>query len=167
MIIFSDWIQVTKNLIIDHNLETAPLQIMTNTKLGVPDYVHLQVNYVGRMRIEFRNSRFWIENCGNHLFPSNLPTEQNKQWTISKTKEALTILCNNVEVLNLVYSSLSNFTRCNEWSGASTSLKFVSNDLASDYYRNPFGQGKKYSFPWFELALKLFIYSLSCLTVTI
>ena len=144
--ILSDWIQVTKNKDIDHNLEIAPLQIITNTKLGVSDNMYLHVNNIGAIKIEFSHSRFWVQNCGPyHDFPSSLPETGDKKWEISKTKETLTVLCNNVEVLNLIYSNVSE-SCSNSWSKNSSSLRF--NDWASDYYRNPFGQGKKCSFSY-------------------
>ena len=139
--ILSDWIRVTRNEDIDHNLEIAPLQMITNTQ---QDNVYLHVNNIGGIKIEFSHSRFWVQNCGPyHDFPSSLPKTRDKEWTISKTKEVLTILCNNVEVLNLIYSTASE-SCSNTWSKNSSSLRF--NDLASDYYRNPLSRGKKCSF---------------------
>ena len=85
------------------------------------------------MMIEIGRRRFYIHNCGHHSFP-NLPEDLNKEWTISKTKEALTILCNGVEALNLVYDEVDIYcTRT--WSKSATKINFRNSDKASDYRR--------------------------------
>ena len=131
-----------KNEDINHNLETEQLQIITNTLPGKHESVMLLVNNIGTLSIEFHHRRFWVQNCGTHAFPSSLPAERDKQWTISKTKDVLTILCNGIEVLNLVYSDWTDSSCSNVWKKETTSFKFRSDDTASDYYRNPSGQGK-------------------------
>ena len=138
---YSDWTSVKREVEMDHNLEKVPLQILSNVKLGEFLYIHLVVENIGFLRIEFRYKRFSIyPSCGNHAFPSNLPVEINKIWTISRTKEALTILCNGVEVLNLVYIEVDmNCFRA--WSKDSTKITFGSQDDASDYAKS-LGQGK-------------------------
>ena len=126
---------------INHNLETDQLQILTNTQPGKHESVVLYFINVGKLSIEFLHKRFWVQNCGTPAFPSSLPAEGDRQWTISKTKDALTILCNGIEVLNLVYTDSTDSSCSNVWTKESTSFKFLSNDFASDYYRNPSGQG--------------------------
>ena len=64
-----------------------------------------------------------------------MPEEKNKIWTISRTKEALTVLCNRVEVLNLVYAEVDKYCH-RKWSKTSAKIKFISNDQASDYMRS-------------------------------
>ena len=126
----------------DHNLEKVPLQITTNTELGQYAFIYLMVQNIGFLRIEFMLKRFGINPCGNYAFPSNLPVEINKIWTISRTKEALTILCNGVEVLNLVY--IEDDMNCfRAWSKDSTKFTFGSQDDASDYAKS-LSQGKFY-----------------------
>ena len=120
---------------ITHDLVVTPLQIITNTKLKEDDFVHLEVMNKGRIMINFRNQQLIIGTCGKHAFPPHLPKEKNKIWTISRTKEALTILCNGVEVLNLVYAEYNKY--CHRlWSKTSRVMKFLYNDLSSDYIRS-------------------------------
>ena len=126
---------MTKNVDINLDLEITPLQIMTNTLLGHADFVKFYVVGVnGFITISFRHRRFEINTCGNYAFPSHLPEETIKMWTISRTKEALTILCNGVLVLNMVYAEYDIYcTR--KWTIDSTIIKLWSDDLASDYMR--------------------------------
>ena len=76
-------------------------------------------------------------------FPTSLPTETDKVWTITLSKTSdirLIIHCNNKEVLNVVLSD----TICGEsdwidwWSKDMEKIYFDFLDTASDYYR----QGK-------------------------
>ena len=133
---------MTKNVEINLDLEMTPLQIMTNTLLGHSDFVKFYVVGVnGFITISFQYKRFEISSCGYYALPSHLPKERNKIWTISRTKEALTILCNEVEVLNMVYAEFDKYcTR--QWTTDSTAIKFWSNDLASDYMKK-LSKGKR------------------------
>ena len=134
-ILSSDWNAVTKNVDIEHDLEKIPLQIMTNTLLRQTDTVYLYVQHRGTITISFHHRQFSIDLCGNYAFPSHLPEERIKTWTISRTKEALTILCNGVLVLNMVYAEYDIYcTR--RWSHSSAVIKFSSKDLASDYTKS-------------------------------
>ena len=119
----------------DQNLEENPLQIMSNAELGESPYISLMIKNIGYLKIEFRYKRFNIYSCGTYAFPSNLPIEINKIWTISRTKEALTILCNGVEVLNLVYIEI-DMACFRIWSKDSTKITFMILDDASDYVQS-------------------------------
>ena len=126
---------------INHDLEITPLQIITNTLLRQTDKVHFNVHHRGTIQISFQHRRFYISSCGDYEFPSDLPAERDKIWTISRTKEALSILCNGVEVLNMVYAEFDKYcTRA--WSQSSSLIEFRSDDLASDYTKS-LGQGMK------------------------
>ena len=132
---FSDWTAVTKAVFIEQDLETTPLQIITNTKPGITDKVLLNLANIGRLSVEFQRSRFYIDTCGYHSFPPYMPEETNKIWTISRTKEALTVLCNRVEVLNLVYAEYNKYCR-RKWSKTSANFMFENGDLSSDYAKS-------------------------------
>ena len=130
---FTDWSPIKREVAIDHDLETTPLQVLTNTVVGQHGAVNLELPGFGKIRIDFRSRRFQIDRCGYHAF-QNLPDSLNKEWTISKTKEALTILCNAVEVLNLVYDEVDVYcTRI--WSRDVTKIKFKNDDQASEKWR--------------------------------
>ena len=127
---------MTRDVDINHNLETTALQILTNSELGTSDIVYLGIRNIAMIHIEYRPRRFTIPSCGLYQkFPPHLPVEVNKVWTISRTKEALTILCNGVEVLNLVYAEINKYcTR--SWSKSSSMINFRSDDLTSDYIKS-------------------------------
>ena len=133
---------MTKSVNINLDLEITPLQIMTNTLLGHSDNVRIYIVGVnGFITINFRHKIFQIDTCGHYAFPSHLLEERIKIWTISRTKEALTVLCNGVEVLNMVYAEYDKYcTR--KWTKDSTIIKLWSDDLASDYMRI-LSEGKK------------------------
>ena len=74
-------------------------------------------------------------------FPTALPSEAEKIWTISLTRSLeeirVLLLCNDKEVLNIVMSD----TTCSDsdwntyWSKDVAKISFSSSDKASDYYR--------------------------------
>ncbi|KAL5248875.1 hypothetical protein ACHWQZ_G017909 [Mnemiopsis leidyi] len=135
-----DWTAVTRNVDINHDLEITPFQIITNTLLRKTDKVRIYVQHIGTIQISFQHRRFYILSCGDYEFPSDLPAERDKIWTFSRTKEVLTILCNGVEALNLIYSDWSDSSCSDVWTKEASALRFNNDDLASDYYRNPSGQ---------------------------
>ena len=120
---------------IEQDLETTPLQIITNTKPGITDQVLLNLANIGRLSVEFQRSRFYIVTCGYRYFPPYMPEEKNKIWTISRTKEALTVLCNKVEVLNLVYAEHNKYCH-RQWSKTSAQFMLENGDLSSDYTKS-------------------------------
>ena len=133
--LFPEWTGLTRNSNINHDLETTPLQIITNTEPGNTDQALLYLANIGRLRVEFQRSRFYIETCGYRYFPPHMPEETNKIWTISRTKEALTILCNGVEVLNLVYAEVDKYCQ-RKWSKNSATFMLENGDLSSDYIKS-------------------------------
>eukprot|EP00116_Pleurobrachia_bachei_P016676 sb/3476938/ len=67
--------------------------------------------------------------------PVQPPVKVDKIWTITKTKTALVITCNNVEVLNLVFADSSSTYCVSRWGDdVVEQIKFPSSDTASDFY---------------------------------
>ena len=127
----------------DHDLEATPIRILTNTVLGKHEVVVVEVKNSGLLRIDFRFKRFNIDSCGLHNFPTSILEELdvNKEWTISKTDKALTVLCNEVEALNLVFDEVDIYcTRA--WSKDVTQIKFRNEDSATDYWKKIAGGNK-------------------------
>ena len=121
----------------DHDLEATPLQILTNiARVGDGEKVSLNVQNIGQIVIDFgwKYRGFHIQSCGSHLFPTHELVEGTKIWTISRTKKALSLLSNDVEVLNLVFAELTE-SCVKTWSVGSTKITFATDDLASDYKR--------------------------------
>ena len=99
----------------------------------------------GGLSLRFRSPpKYWLLACSssNTDFPTALPTETDKIWTITLTGTSGTVRviihCNNKEVLNVVVSD----TTCGQsiwstrWSKDVEKIYFSSCcDTASDYYR--------------------------------
>ena len=99
----------------------------------------------GLVSLYFRSSpqyNFGYCSSSQTNFPTDLPSETDKVWTISlkRTPVEIRVLvnCNNEEVLNVVLSE----TECSEsdwntyWSRDVEKIMFTSKyDTASDYYR--------------------------------
>ena len=73
-------------------------------------------------------------------FPADLPTGEEKVWTISLTKTSgirLVIHCNEVEVLNILlsYPTCRNSYWNYYWKRDVQKIRFDSLDTASEYYR--------------------------------
>ena len=110
---------------------------MTNARVGGgDDKVSFNVQNIGQIVIDFgwKNKGFSIGSCGSYLFPTYELVDGTKIWTISRTKEALSVLSNDVEVLNVVFADVA--PACAEvWSRSSEIIIFNPNDLASEYIR--------------------------------
>ena len=91
--------------------------------------------------IEINNKRYQIYSCnyGGWTNFGKFPADVNKEWTFTKTKEALTILCNGVEVVNLVYAEQYHYCT-KRWSKDVTKIRFHSHDSASVRWK-PVTQG--------------------------
>ena len=69
---------------------------------------------------------------------TNVPTQTDKTWKITKSSTTLTITCNDVEVVKLVYDDVDKTTFPNCASKLSQTAKIafpLSVDTASDQYR--------------------------------
>ena len=83
----------------------------------------------------------WCSSTSHTEFPTDLPAESDKIWTITLSKTSvirLIIDCNNKEVLNVVLSNTtcSNGQWSDYWTKDVEQIYFPSpHDSASDYYR--------------------------------
>ena len=91
----------------------------------------------GTITIYIRSKQYYIPSCHDGIWSklNNLPAAVNKEWIFTKTKEALTILCNGVEVVNLVYAAVHNYCK-KIWSRNVTKIRFRSDDTASDFWKS-------------------------------
>ena len=130
---------------IAHNLETTPLLFKTNSAAGSGEIVVVNLykaggGWVGRVYFNFNTQpKYHIGGCSDsHTdFPSTLPSDVNKIWTITKLPgPKLTLQCNSVTVLDL---TLSNSV-CGDsgwsayWSAHVEEITFTTGDTASDEY---------------------------------
>ena len=136
---------------INYDLENFPLQIKTDSLVvvGSNDEVYVSFNtaggeQAGGVTLYFtsppRYALVWCQRYPSH-FPTALPTETDKIWTITLSRSTagirVTIQCNDNEVLDVVLSStLCDDTYWNNyWSKEVKKIRFTSSDTASDYYR--------------------------------
>ena len=137
----SGWLSVTRNVKFDYDLEEHPLQIKTNSAVGSEDVVALYLYtaggaYISNIRLVFYTTpHYRIYRCTDYTtFPVDVPAEQDKIWTITKTATAIKIECNEVEVVNL-YSDSSDDECAEIYSEDVERIKFANSDTASDEYR--------------------------------
>ena len=151
--ILSDWIAVERNGIsIPWDLERTSLQIKTNSALGSSDELYVDMlnkdgTSIGAVAVWFKYNSTTVqykllhctataENGTWTTLPVQPPVEVGKIWTISKTETALTIACNNVEVLYYQFKDSSDSNCVTKLGGDFVEqIKFPSWDDASDFYR--------------------------------
>ena len=128
---------------IEYDLEGRPLQIKTDSAVGTWDSIALRLHTdtEGLITVIYVRltdpPQYSIYYCTSSwtTFPVSLPAEQDKIWTFYKTDTALRIECNDVEVLNYLYSEV-NDDDCVEKLGRDVEkIMFGSFDTASDMYR--------------------------------
>ena len=143
------WITVEPEVKINYDLENSPLQIWTNSEIGRNEVVKVwffnaQGFSAGGLVLSFTSPpQYWLGYCNTSLtdFPTTLPSETDKVWTITLTRSSgtpsLVIHCNNKEVLNVMLSdSTCDISYWDSyWSKDVEKIKFLSHDTASDYYR--------------------------------
>ena len=155
------WKAAQRGVMIDHNLETTPLEIKTDSEVGSNEQVYVRFhnpNDDPAGGIDFRfNSRLQYrlqychstDNSSLNDFPDSLPTSTVRVWMVTLDKTSgirYKIHCNDVEVVNVLLSD-SECTGFDEWRKfySRTPVKFQiieGNDTASDYYRPYIDIGK-------------------------
>ena len=134
---------------VDYDLENSPLQIRTNSEIGSEGRVDMYFynpagDHAGSVSVHLESSPQydfgWCSSRRN--FPTGLPSDTDKTWTISLVRTSseirIVMLCNEKEVLNV---ALSDTTCTSEsewkttWNRDVEQIKFSSYDTASDYYR--------------------------------
>ena len=104
-----------------------------------------EVQYAGGVELQFTSppqyQLVWCTTTAD--FPTELPSETDKIWTIALAKESggtrVVIICNNKEVVNMVLSD-ATCTGENDWRknwdrGVERIVFSSCCDTASDYYR--------------------------------
>ena len=102
----------------------------------------------GGIRLFFTTPpQYRFENCINSRtdFPTNLPAETDKIWTMTLHRDSdnrrVIVHCNEEEILNVVLSDTSCDDKgwSNKWSREVEKIKFIESisgtDTASDFYR--------------------------------
>ena len=145
--LYLGWIPVRRDEALDHDLESFPLEIKTDSALGSGDevgviFLSAEKEYAGGVALHFTSTpQYFLGWCNKWTnLPVNPPSPTVKVWHITLTRTAgvrLVIHCNDVEVLNKLLSQAT----CSEsrwrtyWNRDVTNIKFASWDTASDYYK--------------------------------
>ncbi|XP_063693709.1 uncharacterized protein LOC134825463 [Bolinopsis microptera] len=151
------WLPVIREVEIEWDLQSTPLEIKTNSVLGsgdkvVVDFYSAGGAYAGRVGLWFTSTPGYLINwCGMSYtnLPVNLPSPTDKVWRITLTRTAgvrVVIHCNEVEVLNILLSqaTCSNSDWSTIWIWDVAKIMFHPADTASDYYATqpePCGEG--------------------------
>ena len=138
------------------DLEEKPLQIKTDSKLqlGIGEiekisvfmYVKESTSYFSYVAVKFTSiMQYRIGYCTGNTSPDlpvQPPVETDKIWTFTKSETALIITCNNVEVLNYLFSDSSDSQCIPKLGGNVEQIEFkhdtsspTESDSASDFYR--------------------------------
>eukprot|EP00116_Pleurobrachia_bachei_P012651 sb/3472913/ len=141
------WTAVERGVKIPWDLEGTPLQIKTNSTLDSGDQVMRMQLYdknnsqLGTVGVKFSSPMQYrighcIEDWEDLLVQPTVEVE--KILTIIKTKTALIIICNNVEVMNYLFADSSNGECVQTKQGdVVDQLKFSKQyDTSSDFYRS-------------------------------
>ena len=140
---------------IKYDIETYPLQIMTDSVVGSGDVIRVGFyteddDGVGAIKVKFNAIPVWaIGFCtdGTGWVTFTLPEEQVITWTITKTGTSVAIWCNCVEIVDYQLSDSINNECVPHWSKDAVKMSFRSTvygiDTASDEYRSrPTGKQK-------------------------
>nr|AFK75450.1 putative secretory peptide-40 [Pleurobrachia bachei] len=143
----SDWTAVKRDSVkIPWDLEGTSVQIKTDSILraqGKDDIIWLVLydkndGYISSVRVRFTYTmQYQIQFCTAYTeLPVQPPVEVDKIWIINKTETALTIKCNNVEVLNYLFTDSSDGDCVTKLVRDVEKIWFSSSlDTASDFYR--------------------------------
>ena len=129
---------------IEWDLESTPLEIRTNSVLGSGDQVwvffYSAEGLAGGVHLHFTSTlNYWLSYCTTSYtnLPVTPPSANEKVWRITITRTAgvrVVIHCNEVEVLNTLVSEATCDTWSTGWNKDVTKIEFSSSDTASDYY---------------------------------
>ena len=152
----SGWISVQREVFIEFDLESVPLQIKTDSLIGSNKQIQVifyDENYepAGGFNVKLTSTpQYYISYCSSDWknFPGVLPTETEKVWRISLTRNpdiTLTVHCNDVEILDNLLSSLCDHGEWSTaWSRIKTQIKFTATiDAASKFYFRNMEPGKR------------------------
>ena len=129
---------------IDYDIETYPLQILTDSVVGSGD--QLRVVYLtegstgaGGIRVMLSDPpQYWIGGCTDWV-DFTAPEEQFKVWTITVTETSVVLTCNGVEIVNYLFSESEKENCVSRGSKDTTKIVFKGTtdgtDTASDKFR--------------------------------
>ena len=141
--VFTAWLPTVKEIMIDHDLESKPLKIITNTDTLNGEVEHIRVtfydaseNLAGHVQIDLRKdfNMYMVRYCQIGWLPYTCETV-NKLWTITKEPgPRVKIHCNDTLIEDLLISA----STCNDPEWSQTWIRDISKmkfrGSASDFY---------------------------------
>ena len=142
----SDWTASgERDVYIDYDIETYPLQIMTDSVMGSEDWLYVtfyQADGSVKRGIKVKFTAppsYWIGHCSSNEATFTAPEEQVRIWTYTMTDTSLILACNGVEIVNYLFSESTRDECVSQWIRDAGKIKFRSDsegtDTASDKYR--------------------------------
>jgi len=141
------WVEVEHDVSLPHSLEKEPLQIKTNSAVGSGESLNVWLQNsekgyaTGGLQVNFKaRPEYSIHNCHNFMrpFPSPLPADINKVWTLTEIGNEITVTCNDEVLVTLVLSdeTCDEFPNwANYWGWPTDKIYFhPTYDTASDYW---------------------------------
>ena len=129
---------------IEWDFDSTPLEIKTDSVLGSDETVHLKFHpavghNAGDLNIYFTSppqyNLGWCTLTKTN-FPVTPTSATDKVWRISRTAGVRVVIhCNEVEVLNTLLSSCTHGEWRSIWNQDVASIEFYYSERASDYYR--------------------------------
>ena len=148
--LFLDWTATgERNQLIDFDLESTPLQVLTDSEIGSGDLMWVQFldssadeNKGGGISLYFDSQpTYYLGYCESkvHIPVNKLGTAKNRTWTIKKENTRMKLYCNGVEIFD-IETQTSTKSECRaRWSFDCAKIRFASTtygtDTASDFYR--------------------------------
>ena len=131
---------------IQYDLHNNPLQILTDSVVGSEDLIRVgffsEDSLGGSVLVKFTDPpQYAIGWCihPDWVTFTNMPVEDTRVWTITKTATSLALVCNGVEIFNYLFSESAKSNCVPKWSGDMVTIEFMSDisrvDTASDKYR--------------------------------
>ena len=139
-----------RDRILDFNLESTPLKLMTDGTDGSDKSVHMMFfneyayNPAGEIKLFFNSPpQYQIVDCKNGRFslPKTCPPSRSQRiWRITKNKDSngkqLLLHCNDLLIVEIPISSCPNESLKDAWKQDVTKIAFhTTADTASQYYR--------------------------------
>ena len=130
---------------IDYDIETYPLQIMTDSVVGSEDLLRVGFDTAdgssaSGLKVKLTTPpSYVIGYCTTWVTFTNIPEERVRTWTITETETSVILACNGVEIVNYLFSESTKDTCVPYWSRNAEKMMFRSDsagiDTASDEYR--------------------------------
>ena len=157
LVLFSDWTATgERNEYIDLDLESTPLQVLTDSEIGSGELLWVQFADLskssgkgGGISLYFEyQPKYDLGYCESrvHIPVNKLGTDKIRIWTIKKENTRMKLYCNGVEIFDIETQTSTKSDCRTHWLFDCAKMRFASTnegaDTASDFYRK-YKSGKR------------------------